>query len=47
MTDILLEEEQLTGFTVDVEHDEIVVKRAKYILRRIFSSIMLQCLNSI
>ncbi|NQD51752.1 ATP-dependent Clp protease ATP-binding subunit, partial [Bacillus altitudinis] len=28
MTDILLEEEQLTGFTVDVEHDEIVVKKS-------------------
>ncbi|MCM2987865.1 AAA family ATPase [Bacillus safensis] len=27
MTDILLEEEQLSGFTVDVEHDEIVVKK--------------------
>lgn len=28
MTDILLEEEKLTGFTVDVEHDEIVVKKS-------------------
>lgn len=28
MTDMLLEEEQLTGFTVDVEHDEIVVKKS-------------------
>lgn len=27
MTDILLEEEQLSVFTVDVEHDEIVVKK--------------------
>lgn len=27
MTEILLEEEQLSGFTVDVEHDEIVVKK--------------------
>ncbi|MBR0601565.1 ATP-dependent Clp protease ATP-binding subunit [Bacillus safensis] len=27
MTGILLEEEQLSGFTVDVEHDEIVVKK--------------------
>ncbi|MBW0257211.1 MULTISPECIES: ATP-dependent Clp protease ATP-binding subunit [Bacillus] len=27
MTEILLEEEHLSGFTVDVEHDEIVVKK--------------------
>lgn len=47
MTEILLEEEQLSGFTVDVEHDEIVVKKDNYIFRMICISIMLRRLSSI
>lgn len=47
MTEILLEEEQLSGFTVDVEHDEIVVKKDNYTFRMICTSIMLRRLSSI